>query len=48
MCIESKGIIEKVHRLIEAFENTLIIMNSMSYCGDCGIEMTINIDQISV
>ena len=37
--------IENVHRFIEAFEDEPIIMNRMNYCGDCDIEMIINIDQ---
>ena len=37
--------IENVHRFIEAFEDAPIIINRMNYCGDCDIEMIINIDQ---
>ena len=37
--------IENVHRFIEAFEDAPIIMNRLNYCGDCGIEMIINVDQ---
>ena len=37
--------IENVHRFIEDFEDAPIIPNRMNYCGDCGIEMIINVDQ---